>query len=301
MNIHFEAFVIKVFEFHTRLIHEKTDPETGIKSCIFGELFVLYCMFGFLIKKTFFDMWDNLLIIFVLNFGYILIFAGAGYLFFIPGLNPNLQAMIPVIIFSIIFWLYNGTINGMARDMVEYKKPTARDFLEHFKSSYKMSLLYGTLSGVLICILAFLFSFYMGIENFFGFAAFAFLFWGSVIWLLASQYVFPIYFGLDKKFFKILKKSFLIFFDNIIFTIGLLIGSLVTLAVSVPLFLMLPGIFTIQLWLNAGLKLRLYKYDYIEAKGAEARKQIPWDSLLVEEKEKVGKRTLKGMIFPWKE
>jgi uncharacterized membrane protein YesL len=259
-------------------------------------------MFGFLIKKTFFDMWDNLLIIFVLNFGYILIFAGASsFLLFIPGLNPNLQVIIAVVVFSVVFWLYNGAANGMARDMAEYKKPTARDFLEHFKSSFKMSLLYGALSGVFICILVFLISFYMGIENFFGAAAFAFLFWGGVIWLAASQYVFPIYFGLDKKFFKIIKKSFLIFFDNPIFTIGLLIGSLIIIGVSIPLFGMIPGIFTIQLWLNAGLKLRLYKYDYIEAKGADAKVKIPWDSLLVEEKEKVGKRTLKGMIFPWKE
>jgi uncharacterized membrane protein YesL len=262
-------------------------------------------MFGFLIKKTFFDMWDNLLVIFVLNFGYILIFSGVtafvSLLSGIPGLDNTFKMIAAVAVFFLLFSLYNGTANGMARDMAEYKHPGIKDFIDHFKASFLMSLIYGLISAAILCLLVFLIGFYMQIENFFGAAAFAFLFWGGIIWIAASQYVFPIYFGLDRKFFKIIKKSFLLFFDNPVFTFGLLIGSLVTVAVSVPLFLMLPGIFTVQLWLNAGLKLRLYKYDYIEAKGAGAKIQIPWDSLLVEEKEKVGKRTLKGMIFPWKE
>ena len=64
---------------------------------------------------------------------------------------------------------------------------------------------------------------------------------------------------------------------------------------------MLPGLTTVLLWANVGLKLRLIKYDYIESHPDANRKQIPWDALLVDEKERVGKRTLKGMIFPWKE
>jgi uncharacterized membrane protein YesL len=262
-------------------------------------------MFGFLIKKTFFDMWDNLLLIFVLNFGYILIIGGAvssfSLIISIPGLNASIMSILIVLVFFVVFWLYNGAANGMARDMADYKRPGIKDFIEHFKKTVLMSILYGVLSAFIFCVLAFLISFYMSLDNFFGAAAFAFLFWGALILVTATQYFFPIYIGLDKRFIKIVKKSFLLFFDNPIFTIGLLIGSLLMLALSIPLFLMLPGFFTVQLWLNAGLKLRLYKYDYIEANGADAKAKIPWDSLLVEEKEKVGKRTLKGMIFPWKE
>jgi hypothetical protein len=44
----------------------------------------------------------------------------------------------------------------------------------------------------------------------------------------------------------------------------------------------------------------MYKYDYLE-KNPGDRRRIPWDALLVEDRERVGKRTLKGMIFPWKE
>jgi hypothetical protein len=43
------------------------------------------------------------------------------------------------------------------------------------------------------------------------------------------------------------------------------------------------------------------KYDYLEENPRADRKHIPWETLLREERERVGKRTLKGMIFPWKE
>ena len=49
------------------------------------------------------------------------------------------------------------------------------------------------------------------------------------------------------------------------------------------------------------MKLRLYKYDYLEENPDAKRNDIPWDALLIDERERVGKRTLRGMIFPWKE
>ncbi len=93
---------------------------------------------------------------------------------------------------------------------------------------------------------------------------------------------------------------FYILLDNPGFCIGLLIGTLFVFFVSVFTAFLLPGLTTIMLWHNAALKLRLYKYDYLE-EHPDGRRSIPWDALLVEEREKVGKRTLKGMIFPWKE
>jgi hypothetical protein len=55
------------------------------------------------------------------------------------------------------------------------------------------------------------------------------------------------------------------------------------------------------IWLQAGFKLRLLKYDYLENDSDANRKRIPWDALLIDERERVGKRSLRGMIFPWKE
>jgi uncharacterized membrane protein YesL len=141
---------------------------------------------------------------------------------------------------------------------------------------------------------------YGRIQSFIGPLASSFLFWVLIFWILAFQYFFSIQARLDKKFGKVIKKMFLLLLDNPLFTIGLLIGTLITFAVSVFTAFLLPGIASIFLWWNAALKLRLYKYDYLE-ENPESRRNIPWDALLTEDRERVGKRTLKGMIFPWKE
>ena len=122
-----------------------------------------------------------------------------------------------------------------------------------------------------------------------------------IIFLIACQYFFPIYFGLDKRFTKILKKMFLIFFDNPLFSIGLVLVNIILSIASFFTALMVPGSASMSLLISVGLKLRLYKYDYLEENPDDISKKIPWDTLLVEDKEKIGKRTLKGMIFPWKE
>jgi len=93
---------------------------------------------------------------------------------------------------------------------------------------------------------------------------------------------------------------FLLLLDNPLFTVGLLIGSLVVFVLSAFTAFLLPGLATILLWWNVALKLRLYKYDHLE-KHPDDRRHIPWDGLLAEDRDRVGKRTLKGMIFPWKE
>jgi Zn-dependent protease with chaperone function len=118
--------------------------------------------------------------------------------------------------------------------------------------------------------------------------------------VLAFQYFFPLQARLERRFFKILKKMFLLLLDNPLFTFGLLLASLIILVLSVFTIFLLFGITTILLWWNVALKLRLYKYDHLE-KHPDDRRRIPWDALLVEDRERVGKRTLKGMIFPWKE
>jgi len=45
----------------------------------------------------------------------------------------------------------------------------------------------------------------------------------------------------------------------------------------------------------------LAKYDWMEANPEANHKKVPWAVLLAEDMERVGPRSLKGMIFPWKD
>ena len=260
---------------------------------------IAWGMFGFLIKKTFFDMWDNLIRIVILNLGYILGFAIIIYF-------PLLFRDIPLLFFSAlgigmgILFVYSGVVSSMTSKIADYEKPEFADFLPALKATYPTSLLFALVNLVLVILFQISFRVYGGMQAIIGTLAYSFLIWVVIFWLLAVQYFFSIQARLDRKFVKIIKKMFLLLLDNPLFTIGLLIGTLLTTVISVFTAALLPGIASVFLWWNVALKLRLYKYDYLE-KNPESRRNIPWDALLTEDRERVGKRTLKGMIFPWKE
>ena len=52
------------------------------------------------------------------------------------------------------------------------------------------------------------------------------------------------------------------------------------------------------------LRLRLYKYDYLEQhpelESPRQRKNIPWEELIYEDRETLGPHKLKTIFFPWK-
>jgi len=256
-------------------------------------------MFGFLIKKAFFDFWDNLIRIVILNLGFILLLAILVYF-------PLLFKDSPPLFYAFLglglalLSVYTGVVSWMVAQIADYRKPELSEALNALKASWPTSLLFAGLNLLLVFLLSVAFPVYGRLKSFLGPLASSFLFWVLIFWVLAAQFYFPIQSRLDRRFLKMLKKSFLLFLDNPLFTFGLFLGSLLVFALSVFTAFLLPGIASILLWQNAGLKLRLYKYDHLE-KHPEDRRRVPWDALLVEDRERVGKRTLKGMIFPWKE
>jgi hypothetical protein len=257
-------------------------------------------MFGFLIKKTFFDMWDNMFRVLLMNLGYILVLA----VFFL--LAP-LFISIPLLFFATlvfgiaVFALYTGVVSKMCAEISDYKQPGFSDIARFLKESWASSLILALVLAVYVFIVSVAFQFYGGLKSLAGPLAIALLFWVTVGWVFASQYFFPIQSRLDRRFRKIFRKTFLVFFDNPGFSIGLFLTTAIVLVMSLFTALLLPGISTVLLLWNGAFKLRLYKYDWLEQNPDARRKSIPWDALLVDDRERVGKRTLKGMIFPWKE
>jgi hypothetical protein len=63
----------------------------------------------------------------------------------------------------------------------------------------------------------------------------------------------------------------------------------------------LSGIGGILLWHQVAANSDFTKYEYLEQHPEANRTPVPWDTLLHDERERVGKRTLRNTIFPWKE
>jgi hypothetical protein len=85
----------------------------------------------------------------------------------------------------------------------------------------------------------------------------------------------------------------------------LLVSNLIVMAISLLTAFLVPGPGGLALWMDEAVRLRLMKYDYLEENPPEAgtrkRAKIPWDALLIDDRERTGSRTIKNLIFPWKD
>jgi hypothetical protein len=256
-------------------------------------------MFGFLVKKAFFDMWDNMFRIIIMNLGYILVLG----IFWLAIEIASITALSIAVVFIgiAVLAVYTGAVSRMCSEIADYKQPGFADFWSYVRESLASSLLLALVVLIYVFVVSVAFRFYGGMQSLVGPLAVALLFWVTLAWVFASQYFFPIQSRLDRKFRKIFRKTFLVFFDNPGFSLGLFLVALIIFVGSVLTALLLPGIASILLWWNVAFKLRMYKYDWLEKNPGENRRRIPWDALLIDDRERVGKRTLRGLIFPWKE
>jgi len=254
-------------------------------------------MLAFVIKKTFYDMWDNMIRIILLNLGFLIV--ACLFFFFLKFLKFNtlLFCMASGITFVSVIWCY-GVISRFTLELSNYNLPGFRDIIGYFKETFAAGLFLSLILFVSLLIVVISIPFYMKTRNIAGLAGVSIIFWISVIFFLSLSYYYPVLGMLGGRPVRILKKCFLIFIDNIGFTIFIAAGIAVIIAISVFLGFIVPGISTAALWVNAGLKIRLYKYDYLEANPGANRRKIPWKSLISEENEILGKRTLKDFIFP---
>ncbi len=258
-------------------------------------------MILFSIKKAFFDFWDHFLPSVLCNLGFIVVLS-------LPMLAPaavgRLQPELGIAVFAVgvvVSFVYLGVASMVARDIAFYQTPEWATIPLYVRQSWKASVALALIYLLHIFLLSIALPVYIAMGTVLSLAAMAFLFWASIIWLVASVFYLPIRAQLDSQIGKILKKCFLIVFDNTAFALVVAFGALTLLLLSMFTALLLPGVMGVLIWVNSALKLRLYKYDYLNEHPQANRRAIPWDELLHDDRERVGKRSFRGMIFPWKE
>lgn len=258
-------------------------------------------MFGFVIKKSFFDLWDNFLPAVLMNLGFIVLFA-------LPATLPSALAgsgavvSLAVLVGGIfVLFVYVGGVFGLARAITDHHSIEWSEFLQRLRDTWKAATVLAAITVLHLFLLSIAFPVYSSLNNMIGLFALAILFWMSVIWWITAPYYLPLRQRLDTSIAAALKKSFIFTFDNTGFTLGLAFGALVVVAISIFTAFLIPGIAGLAIWYQTAVKLRLYKYDYLQEHPESDRKSIPWDALLFDDRERVGKRTLRNMIFPWKD
>jgi hypothetical protein len=258
-------------------------------------------MIGFLIKKTFFDAWDNLIGLVVSNLGYIVVLVlftlDAGKL--IGSQSTNFLVML---IGLLLLSFHNVGVAKVTFAYSNYK----REGFEGYKDGLRLYWRHGFglfVINLFMTILALLvIPFYYSMGNSFGLVICVILMWVMLTFLLAVQYFLPLManFSGDKPL-KTLKKSFIMAIGNLGTSFFLLFYNTIQLGLTLVTAGLLFNGTGINLANMNAFKLLLLRIDYIEEHEEVSVKEIPWEEILYEEKESVGSRTLKGMIFPWKD
>ena len=261
-------------------------------------------MIGFLIRKTLYDLWDNMFKVVILN---LMFLACTAIPIFLPVLSASLiDSLLLELIFRAVGILACSVLLSTAaytiKAISDYGTFTFAEFFKNFKKAWLPGIVMGGFVLLLFIVLTFVLPFYVNMEPpIAGLALAAIIFWAAIFSLLSFQYFFAVYTRLGKSIRKTFRKCMIISLDNTGLSIFMVLNNLVVLVLSIFFALMFPGPVGVLLYLDEALRLRLLKYDYLEANPDANRRKIPWDALLIDEREKTGTRSFRSFIFPWKD
>lgn len=266
-------------------------------------------MVGFFLKKNFCDIWDNFFPLFVSNILLVSIMVitglGVSYVF-----NYNLLAGAGAVVAAcgfIMSLIFAWGIN--ARKIADFAIPGIKIFFTSLKTTWFNGFVFGSFIAIFFMVMRETFKVYIAMYfesgSITGLLIAALLGWCAFVTAAALQWFVPLYYLQEENsMVKCLKKCFILFFDNAMFTIGIFFHNIILLLLTVVTFGLVPGINGITVSTTNALRLRLYKYDWLEENDAfndrEKRGNIPWDELLEEDKESLGPRKLASFLFPWK-
>lgn len=248
-------------------------------------------------------MWDNMFKVVVLNLGFL---ACTAIPIFLPMLTANFfDSVVLEMVLSalgiLVCCIYLAAAAHCIKSISDNRTFFFNEVFKYLKVSWRPGLVMGLFVFLLYLVVSVIFPFYLSMESPFGLVLAAIVFWATVFAIMSFQFYFTVYVRLGSKVIKALKKCMIISLDNSGFAFFFFIHNIVVLIISTVFVFMFPGPVGILLYLDEALRLRLLKYDWLEANPEENRKKIPWDVLLVEEREKTGTRSLRNFIFPWKD
>ena len=258
-------------------------------------------MYKFFIKKIFFDGWDNMLSLLVPNIfilAVITLFSfGAHYIIEYSVAAAYILLAIGFVCVVIGIFAFGSS----AASIADYKVITVKDYFKQIPKVLKDGILFSLLLGLCFVLLFVAIPFYVNWGNTVGLLLAALVLWIVIMTFLALQWFLPIRSLMHNNFRKCLKKSFILFFDNPGFSLFLFLYDAVLTVLSLPVFFMIPSFAGVVLAQINGVRLRLYKYDWLEDHPNATKKQkknIPWKELIEQDVENVGPRSIKNFIFP---
>ncbi len=280
-------------------------------------------MFGFQLIKWFWNLWDHLLTIILWNLSCLMTVGLFFYLLQIfLAAADGLPQVLPAALLSLLLLfcstvlqhtlaLSNYAIAKFERS--EWKECLCRAWR---KDSLRAAILMDLGLGVLFLIYFVSWRFYTQQGGLLSLMAQGLLFWLALLLLLSSGFYFPLLVREEFSIKKALRQSLVVCLDNFLLSLALgLVGLLLLVISFLPPLMLFFGPAGLGLWYEVSLRILYYKYQYIQqlpeeeiqkarsSRGNLRRRkpEIPWRALLREERERIGPRSLRNFIFPWKD
>lgn len=264
-------------------------------------------MYGFLLKKSFCDGWDNLLSVIITNVIILFVSMGCFLLFSLTvKLNSSLLMCACILLTCVIISILVFAYGDISAEIANFNGIRIVDYFKAIPSSLKDGSLFGLMIGGIGILSFFCFDYYfLQMKSLFGIFLGGMILWLDIFLFLTLQWFLPIRSLMHNNFRKCFKKSLIIFFDNTGFSILVGLYNLLCFAISIFCVGLIPAWAGTLINNTNALRIRLYKYDYLdehpELKTKKERKKIPWEELIYDDRETLGPRKLKSFLFPWKE
>jgi hypothetical protein len=258
-------------------------------------------MIGFFIKKAFFDAWDNLIGLVVSNLGFLLVLMAFSLGMQYGGASSLLTIMI-LIASVVLFSFHSVGVANITINYSDYKRVGFAGYKEGLKTFTTHAIFLSALNIAIIILATIVLPFYLNLGNYFGLILGVITFWILLTVLLSIQYYLPLMsrFTGDKPL-KTFKKTFIMAIGNLGTTVFLAVYNIIQLALTIVTAGLLFSFTGVTLANQIAFKLLLLKLDWLEENPEEDIKHVNWEDILYEERENVGTRTIKNMIFPWKD
>lgn len=269
---------------------------------IFSSMKYYLIMYGFFIKKNFCDGWDNIVSLVASNLVTLLVLIG--FLWVLTFTAGNAVLFLTVsFIGSMVLHIFILSYSGLAGDIANFNSVSVKDFFLAIPSSVKDGLLLGFFVWFSVTAYVVGIPFYFSQNSMASFLIGGIMIWISVFeflilqWFVALRALMP-----EDSFLKILKKCAIITFDNFGFSVFMAVYDFFMLLFSILGLGILPSFSGITLAKTNALRLRLYKYDWLDEHPELRRKRnaVPWEELLQHDVDTLGPRTFKSFVFPWK-
>ena len=248
-------------------------------------------MFRIVVAKSFLELWDNLIWVFLGNLAVFCVCFGLYFLVVaLAAIGPG-PGTIGLVGWAVLASFLLGFQTVAVRALVERRGMDLWQLLTSWRAIITASVLFATTNLGLFAVFRFAFDWTLDGESPEKIGGLVLLVWLCIVWIQVAMYFMTAAVLQGGSLRRALKTVSLLVFGNPGYSLLVLLSVLV---LTPFLVIQIPGPGGILIFLHNAMTLRLRRYQTGTADLAD------WSVLLADERRALEKRSWKNLLFPWR-